>query len=75
MTVSPPPGVVRFNGTPDIFYMAICRHCEIALPFGIEDQRTEWMQGHATAPGHSITDIAVAVDIRPAAGTVGMVTR
>ena len=61
--IDPPVGVVRFGGEPAIFFMAICRECGHALPFGIVGQRDEWIYTHVTATNHTVS---VAVDVRPA---------
>lgn len=75
MSPSLPYGYVRFHGEPSIFYMALCRRCDLVLPFSLENIRQEWISEHAGAPQHSLADITKALDIRPAEGTTPMMSR
>lgn len=61
MSIDPHPGMIRFNGYPSVFFMAICRDCDIATVFETEAAREVWIMGHRTT-NHTIN---VAVDIRP----------
>lgn len=69
---APAPGMVRFTGEPTVFYMAICRTCEIALPHLNEASRDNWAAQHRVS--HPLS-VEYAVDVRPAEGTVPMMRR
>lgn len=58
MSVGPRPGDFRFFGTPQLFYMAICRECDIGLPFSNGIDRENWRAGHPH-------DVEYAIDVRP----------
>jgi hypothetical protein len=66
MTTSPAPGMVRFTGEPAIFYMAICRTCDIAMPFPSDIYRDTWADQHRES--HPLS-VEYAVDVRPAEST------
>lgn len=64
MSIAPRPGMLRFDGDVAVFYMAICKQCDMALPHPTEMSREMWATGHQ-ATGHAIT---FALDVRPDAG-------
>lgn len=57
----PLQGYVRFSGEPAVFYMALCNECEISLPFGDSEHRSQWADGHRST-AHIVT---FAIDVRP----------
>lgn len=59
MSVDPRPGDFRFFGTPQVFYIAVCRECDMALPFADGIERENWRGAHP----HD--DVEYAIDIRP----------
>lgn len=63
MSALPPNGVVRFAGEPSIFYMAICRDCDMAMPFDCAAARDQWARLHGDGTEHGVEK---AVDVRPA---------
>lgn len=61
MSVNPRPGMLRFDGNVQIFYMTICKDCDMALPHSNELTRQAWADAHRTT-GHAVS---YAVDVRP----------
>lgn len=61
MSIAPRPGMLRFDGDVAVFYMAICKQCDMALPHPTEMAREVWATGHCTT-GHAVT---YALDVRP----------
>jgi hypothetical protein len=61
VSIAPAPGMVRFGGNVTVFFIAICRLCDTALPFPNEDQRLAWAKAHHAATRHTIE---LAVDVR-----------
>lgn len=51
MSTEPRDGMTRFHGRPQIFHMAICDECDMAMPFGDEEKRLvctcQWPQRYA----------------------------
>jgi hypothetical protein len=72
MTTTPAAGMVRFTGEPTVFYMAICRACDMAMPFIDKGIRDEWATLHRES--HPLS-VEYAVDVRPTEGTVPMMRR
>lgn len=58
---NPRHGMVRFPGNANVFYVAICEQCQMAMPFGSEKHRYDWIIEHAKT-GHTLK---TAVDVRP----------
>lgn len=62
MTIAPRPGMLRFDGDVAVFYMTICRKCDMAIPHPDETVQTRWGHEHFQGTGHHVT---LAVDVRP----------
>lgn len=71
MSVLPRSGDIQFYGGAVVFFMALCRGCDVSLPFETEDDRSAWVEEHVST-GHRID---VAVDVRPQAGSIPMTRR
>lgn len=75
MSVLPRRGDVRFNGEPTIYFMTLCRKCDMALPHTDEETQRRWASEHSDAeygPGH---EVMLAVDVRPVVGSVPVMRR
>lgn len=62
MSTDPRPGMIRFNGLPTVWWMAICQTCDTAMPFTSEVLRNAWMAEHVQTRNCVIT---TAVDLVP----------
>lgn len=61
VSIAARPGMIRFDGQVRVFYMTICKQCDIALPHSDEVEQKRWAAGHSTT-GHPVT---LAVDVAP----------
>ncbi|QSN26466.1 hypothetical protein I3U42_01265 [Mycobacteroides abscessus subsp. abscessus] len=55
-----------FTGRPAVYFLADCQQCDgKPIPFGTEDDRDLWTDGHHKATGHNVTP---SVEVRPDQG-------
>ncbi|MBE5453438.1 hypothetical protein E3G52_000302 [Mycobacteroides abscessus] len=55
-----------FTGRPAVYFLAYCQQCDgKAIPFGTEDDRDLWADGHHKGTGHDVTP---SVEVRPDQG-------
>lgn len=62
MSTAPRPGMIRFDGIVQAFFVCICEKCDHALPFETPELQMQWALNHGGATGHAVT---FATDIRP----------
>lgn len=66
MSTNPRSGMVRFEGNPTVFFVAICKRCDMAIPFDSEGDRKSWADEHGSIVFDGKTHpIEFAVDVIP----------